>query len=87
MRAVLPLRRGISELAGEVRRGSNAVLVAPTGYGKSKSLPLLLEEAEKAGIAARAVHVLPLRALVRQQYEYLRGILGRDAGYLAGSKP
>jgi CRISPR-associated endonuclease/helicase Cas3 len=30
------------------------------------------------------VHVLPLRALVQQQYQFLRRILGDGAGYLAG---
>lgn len=77
-------RKGVEELAREVSEGHNAVLVAPTGYGKSKSLPILLEETEKTGVATRAIHVLPLRALVRQQYLYLREVFGSNAGYLAG---
>lgn len=83
MSHAIPLRAGVVELAKTLLE-SNVVFIAPTGYGKSKSLPVLLEEAEKAGIAARAIHVLPLRALVRQQYLFLREHLGDEAGYLAG---
>ena len=80
-----PLRRGVVELAKTLAE-ANTVFIAPTGYGKSKSVPLLLKEAEKLSIAARVIHVLPLRALVRQQYLFLREHLGNEAGYLAGMR-
>jgi len=80
-----PLRRGVEALAGTLAE-ANAVFIAPTGYGKSKSVPLLLNEAEKLSVAARVIHVLPLRALVRQQYLFLREHLGNEAGYLAGMR-
>ena len=77
-------RPGIDKLVETIRKGSSTVFVAPTGYGKSKSVPRLLEESRSAGIAARVIHVLPLRALVEQQFMFLRSLLGSRAGFLAG---
>ena len=77
-------RPGIDELARVVRSGSSVIFVAPTGYGKSKSIPRLLEEGRDTGIAARVIHVLPLRALVKQQFKFLKSLLGERAGFLAG---
>lgn len=77
-------RPGIDAVAREVSMGENVVFIAPTGYGKSKSVPRLYEASRGSGLASRVVHVLPLRALVQQQYQFLRRILGDGAGYLAG---
>jgi len=77
-------RPGVDEVAKLLHGNESVVFVAPTGYGKSKSVPRILEEATRAGIAERVIHVLPLRALVEQQYWFLRGELGSAAGYLAG---
>ncbi|NPA05204.1 MAG: CRISPR-associated helicase Cas3' [Crenarchaeota archaeon] len=77
-------RPGVEELAQLTRRGENTVFIAPTGYGKSKSTHRLLAIAEQEHVAVRAVHVLPLRALVEELYNYYTGLLGDAAGYLAG---
>ncbi|ALL00354.1 CRISPR-associated helicase Cas3 [Pyrodictium delaneyi] len=76
-------RPGIDALVKESLHG-NVVFIAPTGYGKSKSVPKLLEEASRQGVATRVMHILPLRALVEQQYRFLKELLGEAAGYLAG---
>lgn len=44
------------------------LIEAPTGYGKTVSAPLVFKELTKAGIAGSLLHVLPLRAIVRDFY-------------------
>ncbi|BEP17268.1 hypothetical protein PYJP_06200 [Pyrofollis japonicus] len=82
-------RPGVDAVAELLGSGKNVVFIAPTGYGKSKAVPRLLQEARGEGLAARVIHVLPLRALVKQQYFFMRDFLEKKgcrgcAGYLAG---
>jgi CRISPR-associated endonuclease/helicase Cas3 len=44
------------------------ILNAPTGYGKTVAGPLLYKACSDAGICYRAIHVLPLRSVVRDFY-------------------
>jgi CRISPR-associated endonuclease/helicase Cas3 len=44
------------------------ILNAPTGYGKTTAGPLLYKACSDAEICYRAVHVLPLRSIVRDFY-------------------
>lgn len=47
----------------------NLVFVfAPTGYGKTMASPYLLERALKGELASRLIHVVPVRALLREIY-------------------
>ncbi|MDM7275198.1 MAG: CRISPR-associated helicase Cas3' [Thermoprotei archaeon] len=41
---------------------------APTGYGKTMASPHLLERALKGELASRLIHVVPVRALLREIY-------------------
>jgi len=60
------------EIADKVEEGRWVVFVRlPTGYGKSTSAPIIFKELYERGLAFRAIHVLPLRAIVEQLYEKL----------------
>ncbi|NPA85546.1 MAG: CRISPR-associated helicase Cas3' [Crenarchaeota archaeon] len=64
----------------EVLEAGNAIFVAPTGYGKSKGVPLIQEE---LGFP-RSVHALPLRSLVQSQLKFIKEGLGEDACHASG---
>jgi len=58
------LHRKVLEL---IQRGRTRLLVyAPTGYGKTVLGPALYKAFSEAGSAATLIHVLPLRAIIRQ---------------------
>jgi len=79
----LPLRPGVERVADMLGRGVNVVFMAPTGYGKSKSVNYFMEAVGDRVV--RAVHVLPLRALVRELYKYYVDVLGEGyVGFVAG---
>jgi superfamily II DNA or RNA helicase len=48
-----------------------AVLRLPTGFGKSTSASVIFSELYERGLAYNMIHVLPLRAIVEQQYRKL----------------
>jgi CRISPR-associated endonuclease/helicase Cas3 len=49
-------------------RTSGVVLVAPTGFGKTRASPIILRLARERGLASNLIHVVPTRALVREIY-------------------
>jgi len=58
------------EKAYEIMRdGSVPVVVAPTGYGKTRASPEIYKRAISEGLAGGLVHVVPLRSLVRNIYK------------------
>ncbi len=64
-------------------RGTPLVL-APTGYGKTRASPGIAEAAIREGVARGLVHVVPLRSLVRRIYlEVFAGYPG--SGYQMSS--
>ncbi len=71
------LKEKIEKCKGEVIVG-----VLPTGYGKTSFVRHYLAEKVKDGY--RVVHVLPLRAIVRQTAEEASKKLGDYVGYQAG---
>jgi len=48
-----------------------AVLRLPTGFGKSTSAPVIFKELYERNLAYIMIHILPLRAIVEQQYRKL----------------
>ncbi len=61
----------VNEFSSKCDLGKETFLIlieAPTGYGKTVSAPLVFKELTKAGIAGSLLHVLPLRAIVRDFY-------------------
>ena len=76
------IRRLLEEAAELVRRSyepSQVLLIeAPTGYGKSTSVPVLAEGLYENEYAFNFIHVLPLRAIVSDLYRkmYLRSFDG-----------
>lgn len=71
MRLVEEVRQ---HLRGSYSPDSIVVVEAPTGYGKSVSVPSLAGELHGRGLSSNFIHVLPLRAIVSDLYErfYLR---------------
>jgi CRISPR-associated endonuclease/helicase Cas3 len=49
-------------------RTSGVVLVAPTGFGKTRMSPIILRLARERGLTSNLIHVVPTRALVREIY-------------------
>jgi CRISPR-associated endonuclease/helicase Cas3 len=66
------MRRLIEEARNALRRkyspGQVLLIEAPTGYGKSVSVPLLAAELYEEGFAYNLIHVLPLRTIVEDLY-------------------
>ncbi len=63
------LKEAHGHVIDSLEHNRNVVLVAPTGYGKSKGVPFIQKE---LGIF-RSVHSMPLRSLVQAQLEFLKG--------------
>jgi len=53
----------------DLSNGLVPIVVAPTGYGKTRASPEIWRLALQDGIAGGLVHVAPLRSLVRKIYE------------------
>jgi len=68
------MRKVIEEAVNAFKDGiqskgfSIIILNAPTGYGKTVAGPLLYKACSDAGVCYRAIHVLPLRSIVRDFY-------------------
>jgi len=61
------MRRAVNRVAELAERGeANLVIELPTGYGKTTAGPLLYKSYRKAGLCWKAIHVLPLRAIVEK---------------------
>ena len=62
--------RPLMERALQVLLGSRGtpLVLAPTGYGKTRASPEIAEAAIREGVARGLVHVVPLRSLVRRIY-------------------
>jgi CRISPR-associated endonuclease/helicase Cas3 len=61
------MRRAVKKAIELAERGeANLVLELPTGYGKTTAGPLLYKSYRKAGLCWKAIHVLPLRAIVEK---------------------
>jgi len=61
------MRRAVNRVVELAERGeANLVLELPTGYGKTTAGPLLYKSYRKAGLCWKAIHVLPLRAIVEK---------------------
>ncbi|MCE4628239.1 MAG: CRISPR-associated helicase Cas3' [Desulfurococcales archaeon] len=61
--------RPIMEAAYEdLASGRIPIVVAPTGYGKTRASPEIYNRARQDGLASGLVHVAPLRSLVRRIY-------------------
>ena len=79
---------GVEELASrleDLAGGEASILVfeAPTGYGKTRSGPLLYRRARELGVP-RLIHALPLRAIVEEAYlHYSSALPGVPVGYQA----
>ena len=66
-----------------VEAGHIPIIVAPTGYGKTRASPWLYEEARKRGLASGLIHVAPLRSLVTKIYRDIFKPASPRAGYQA----
>ena len=61
------MRRAVNRVVELAERGeANLVLELPTGYGKTTAGPLIYKSYRKAGLCWKAIHVLPLRAIVEK---------------------
>jgi len=61
------MRRAVEKTVELAGRGESAlVLELPTGYGKTSAGPRLYEAYRRAGLCWKAIHVLPLRAIVEK---------------------
>lgn len=59
------MRRAVERAVELAERGeASLVLELPTGYGKTTAGPLLYRAYRKAGLCWKAIHILPLRAIV-----------------------
>lgn len=62
------MREALNTLLSEVEKAKelplNIIADLPTGYGKTKSAPLVFKEIRDKNWASNVIHVLPLRALV-----------------------
>ncbi len=67
----------------EAREGRIPIVVAPTGYGKTRASPWLYREARRHGIASGLIHVAPLRSLVTKIYRDTFRPASPRAGYQA----
>ncbi|MCE4611204.1 MAG: CRISPR-associated helicase Cas3' [Desulfurococcales archaeon] len=67
-----------------LERGEIPIVLAPTGYGKTRASPEIYDRARKAGLAAGLIHVAPLRALVRSVFWDHFSRFGADAGFQSG---
>ncbi len=79
----LPIDAVLDELAGSLRRGNTAVLVAPPGAGKTTRVPLaLLDEPWNAG--KKIIVLEPRRIAARASAERMAKTLGERAGETVG---
>ncbi|MXP62537.1 ATP-dependent helicase HrpB [Roseomonas sp. M0104] len=79
----LPVTEALPRLAAALRAGSNAVLVAPPGAGKTTLVPLLLKDepwAEGGKILVLEPRRVAARAAARRMSELLGEPLGRTVG-------
>jgi len=66
---------------------AGVVLVAPTGFGKTRASPLILRIARERDLASNLIHVVPTRALVREIYsEKFAQIRDFSVGYQSQDK-
>lgn len=64
------LRPGVSTLIEYISKSrEHLIFLAPTGYGKTSSIPAIYKAALKSMSVARLIHVLPLRAIVEQAFK------------------
>ncbi|ACB39929.1 CRISPR-associated helicase Cas3' [Pyrobaculum neutrophilum] len=64
------MRRAVERGLELARAGaSRIVLELPTGYGKTYAAPLFYKALREGGLCSKAIHVMPLRALIRKQIE------------------
>ncbi|NPA96602.1 MAG: DEAD/DEAH box helicase, partial [Crenarchaeota archaeon] len=63
------MRPVMEETYRDLSEGRIPIVVAPTGYGKTRASPEIYERAKSEGMAGGLVHVAPLRSLVHRIYE------------------
>jgi len=79
----LPIHEILPELMDVLAQGSNAVLVAPPGAGKSTAIPLaLLDAAWTQG--KRIIMLSPRRLAVRSAAARMAEIIGEQVGQTVG---
>lgn len=66
---MIKLRKAVEKLLELVPENDAVFFIAPTGYGKTLSSPLVLEESLKAGKSAGLIQIAPLKTLVRKIFE------------------
>jgi CRISPR-associated endonuclease/helicase Cas3 len=74
-------RKGIYDFLKVFGEKRKAMLIAPTGYGKTLASIDLLRTAKDEKISSGLIHVVPLRSLVQQIYEQKFKDRGFRAGY------
>jgi len=74
-------RKGIYDFLKVFGENGKAMLIAPTGYGKTLASIDLLRTAKDEKISSGLIHVVPLRSLVQQIYEQKFKDRGFRAGY------
>ena len=77
----IKMREGIKKLLDVFEDNRIAILIAPTGYGKTLASLKLLERAVEKGLASGLIHVTPLRSLVRNIYRDKFKKSGYRTGY------
>ena len=79
----LPVTEALPRLAQALREGSNAVLVAPPGAGKTTLVPLMLRDEPWA--AGQKILVLePRRVAARAAARRMASLLGEEVGETVG---
>lgn len=79
----LPVTEALPRLAEALRAGSNAVLVAPPGAGKTTLVPLVLRD--EAWAAGQKILVLePRRVAARAAARRMASLLGEEVGNTVG---
>ncbi len=78
----LPVQEALLELTASLRAGSNAVLIAPPGAGKTTGVPLaLLDQPWRTG---RILILEPRRVAARAAAERMAAMLGEKTGQTVG---
>jgi ATP-dependent helicase HrpB len=83
MRSGLPIDEALGPLSAALRKGPNAVVVAPPGAGKSTVVPLALLE-EPWALGLRIVMLEPRRLATRAVAERMAATLGERVGDTVG---
>ena len=83
MLPVLPVTEALPALLAALTRGSNAVLVAPPGAGKTTLVPLALREAAWCG-DGRIVVLEPRRLAARAAATRMASLIGEPVGQTVG---